>query len=68
MSSRQKGFVQSYNREGGYGFIIPYGQEDPVYVEHTALENGARTLSEGQQVTFVMDFVAGRFQALHVRP
>ncbi|MFD7026844.1 cold-shock protein [Streptomyces sp. NPDC059917] len=66
--ARIKGFVQSFNRDRGYGFLVPYGAPDAVYVERADIECGARTLSEEQQVSFTVEFAAGRFVAKHVRP
>ncbi|MDJ0382091.1 cold shock domain-containing protein [Streptomyces sp. G-G2] len=68
MTQRVKGFVQSYNRENGYGFLVPYGAQDPLYVERDDIESDPQTLSEDQQVTFSIDFSRGRFVARQVRP
>ncbi|MER5730600.1 cold shock domain-containing protein [Streptomyces sp. NPDC002138] len=68
MDTRVKGFVQSYNRDHGYGFLVPCGAEDTVYVERDDIEADPRTLSEEQQVTFTIEFADGRFVARHVQP
>lgn len=68
MSGRRKGLVTYFNQEGGYGFITPYGDEDTVYVRAEDVETEDRALSEGQQVSFVLELGEGRFEARHVRP
>ncbi|WP_330328577.1 cold shock domain-containing protein [Streptomyces sp. NBC_00536] len=66
--ARVKGFVQSYNRDKGYGFLVPYGAHDTVYVERADIEADPRVLSEEQQVTFTIEFADGHFVARHVQP
>lgn len=68
MEPRVKGFVQSYNRERGYGFILPLGETTPVYVEREDIEAEPKVLSEDQQVTFAMELGQGRMEARRVRP
>ncbi|GHI83573.1 cold shock domain-containing protein [Streptomyces xanthophaeus] len=68
MEPRVKGFVQSYNRDRGYGFILPLGSTTPVFVEEEHIEGDPRVLSEGQQVTFTIELGPGRMEAHHVRP
>ncbi|GGZ89281.1 cold-shock protein [Streptomyces subrutilus] len=68
MEPRVKGFVQSYNRERGYGFIVPLGGCDPVYVERDDIEGDPQVLSEEQQVTFAIELGEGRMAARRVRP
>ncbi|WP_328303398.1 cold shock domain-containing protein [Streptomyces sp. NBC_00435] len=68
MDSRVKGFVQSYNSGNGYGFLVPYGARDTIYVERADIESDPQTLSEEQQVSFTIDFADGRFVARHVQP
>lgn len=68
MDGRVKGFVQSYNRDNGYGFLVPYGARDTVYVERADIESEPQNLSEEQQVSFTIEFADGRFVARHVRP
>ncbi|MCY0929072.1 cold shock domain-containing protein [Streptomyces sp. H27-H1] len=67
MNDRITGYVQSYNRARGYGFLIPYGSTFTIYVEADALEPPCTTLSEGQQITFTIAFTEGRYTAHHVR-
>ncbi|MFD3699097.1 cold-shock protein [Streptomyces sp. NPDC058646] len=68
MEPRVKGFVQSYNRDRGYGFILPLGETTPVFVEAEDIEGDPRVLSEEQQVTFTIELGPGRMTARHVRP
>ncbi|WP_411102828.1 cold shock domain-containing protein [Streptomyces sp. cmx-4-9] len=68
MESRVKGFVQSYNRDGGYGFILPLGGTTPVFVEEEDIEGDPQVLSEEQQVTFTIELGLGRMAARHVKP
>ncbi|MET9609290.1 cold shock domain-containing protein [Streptomyces sp. NPDC006512] len=65
---RFTGFVQSYNRARGYGFILPLGRQEPVFVTRDALEGPTPSLSEEQQVTFTIEFHEGRLHARHVLP
>lgn len=68
METRLKGFVQSYNRDRGYGFILPLGERTPVFVEEEDIEGDPRVLSEEQQVTFTIELGRDRMKARHVRP
>ncbi|MGP3683790.1 cold-shock protein [Streptomyces sp. IBSNAI002] len=68
MEPRVKGFVQSYNRDRGYGFILPLGETAPVFVEREDIEHDPQVLSEEQQVTFTIELGQGRMSARHVRP
>ncbi|MEU9099678.1 cold shock domain-containing protein [Streptomyces sp. NPDC048361] len=68
MSERCDGIVQYFDREKGYGFVVPFGQQDAIYVRREDIEGDARTLSEGQQVSFVIELGVGRFEARAVRP
>ncbi|MEU9234771.1 cold-shock protein [Streptomyces subrutilus] len=68
MEPRVKGFVQSYNRDRGYGFILPLGETESVFVEREDIEHDPQVLSEEQQVTFTIELGQGRMSARHVRP
>ncbi|CAM5550358.1 cold-shock protein [Streptomyces tanashiensis] len=67
MEGRSKGFVQSFNRLGGYGFVVPVGSEEQVYFSAEEIEGEERTVSEGQQVSFVLVLGDGRFEAKDLR-
>ncbi|MCX5393993.1 cold shock domain-containing protein [Streptomyces sp. NPDC006482] len=67
MEGRSTGFVQSFNRLGGYGFVVPVGSEEQVYFSAADIEGEAQVLSEGQQVTFVLVLGDGRFEAKELR-
>lgn len=67
MEGRSKGFVQSFNRLGGYGFVVPVGSEEQVYFSAEDIEGADRAVSEGQQVSFVLVLGDGRFEAKELR-
>ncbi|WP_405858937.1 cold shock domain-containing protein [Streptomyces sp. NBC_00090] len=67
MEGRSKGFVQTFNRLGGYGFVVPVGSEEQVYFSAADIEGETQSLSEGQQVTFVLVLGDGRFEAKELR-
>ncbi|MFE2562193.1 cold shock domain-containing protein [Streptomyces sp. NPDC059352] len=67
VEGRSKGFVQSFNRLGGYGFVVPVGSEEQVYFSAADIEGETQSLSEGQQVTFVLVLGDGRFEAKELR-
>ncbi|MEU7024835.1 cold shock domain-containing protein [Streptomyces sp. NPDC048717] len=66
-TDRSVGFVQSYDRGSGYGFVVAIGSEEPVYFRAEDIEGGGG-LSEGQQVSFVLVLGEGRFEARELRP
>lgn len=48
-----RGTVKWFNDHKGYGFITAEGQQQEVFVHHSAIEGtGFRTLHEGDQVEF----------------
>ncbi|WP_030762767.1 cold-shock protein [Streptomyces griseus] len=67
MDNRTTGFVKSFNRRAGYGFVLPVGSEDPVFFRAEDVEGGVRALSEGQQLSFVLVLGEGRFEARELR-
>lgn len=66
-TDRSVGFVQSFDRGAGYGFVVAIGSEEPVYFRAEDVEGGDG-LSEGQQVSFVLVLGEGRFEARELRP
>ncbi|MBB4157536.1 MULTISPECIES: cold-shock protein [Streptomyces] len=67
VEGRSKGFVQSFNRLGGYGFVVPVGSREQVWFSAEDIEDESRTVSEGQQVSFVLVLGDGRFEAKELR-
>ncbi|MEV8590859.1 cold shock domain-containing protein [Streptomyces sp. NPDC051180] len=67
MEGRSIGFVHSFNRLGGYGFVVPVNSEDQVYFRAEDIEGDDQVVSEGQQVSFVLVLGEGRFEARELR-
>lgn len=62
------GTVKWFNPNKGYGFIQPDGGGSDVFVHITALEKiGARTLNEGQRVSFELATNKGRTSAANLK-
>jgi CspA family cold shock protein len=54
MSEKVKGTVKWFNESKGYGFIAPESGKD-VFAHFSAIQgDGFRTLTEGQQVEFII--------------
>ena len=48
-----EGKVKWFSNEKGFGFIEREGDEDDVFVHHSAIQmDGYRSLTEGQEVQF----------------
>ena len=48
-----KGTVKWFNEKKGYGFIVPEGMSQDVFVHYSAIQSeGFKTLNEGDQVQF----------------
>ena len=50
------GKIKRFDANRGFGFIVPDGGGEDVFVHHSELQ-GAKTLNEGQRVEY--DVVAG---------
>ncbi|MEU7701905.1 cold-shock protein [Streptomyces sp. NPDC015492] len=59
--------MHSFNRAGGYGFVVPLNSEEQVWFSAEDIEGEVRALSEGQQVSFVLVLGDGRFEAKELR-
>ncbi|MCR8934362.1 MULTISPECIES: cold-shock protein [Pseudomonas] len=54
MPNRQTGTVKWFSDEKGFGFITPEGGGEDLYVHFKAIMTwGAKSLKEGQKVSFV---------------
>lgn len=59
----EKGVVKWFNNAKGYGFILPEGSNQDVFVHYSSINmNGYRTLVTGQPVLF--DAISGN-KGLH---
>jgi CspA family cold shock protein len=49
----QQGTVKRFNREKGYGFIIPDEGGEDLFVHYSSIEgSGFRSLEEGEKVSY----------------
>jgi len=63
------GTVKWFNDAKGYGFIVPQGGGDDVFVHHTNIEGtGFKTLAEGQIVIFELEEGQKGMSATNVQP
>jgi len=62
------GTVKWFNESKGFGFITPSDGSKDVFVHYSAIANeGFRTLTEGQQVSFEVQDGAKGPQAVNVQ-
>jgi cold shock protein len=62
------GTVKWFNDAKGYGFILPEGGAEDVFVHYSAIQgDGFRTLAEGEMVSFDMTKGPKGFHATDVR-
>ncbi len=63
------GTVKWFNDAKGYGFIVPQGGGDDVFVHHSCIEGtGFKSLAEGQTVIYEMEEGQKGFSATNVQP
>jgi CspA family cold shock protein len=63
------GVVKWFNNSKGFGFIEPAGGGDDIFVHYSAIKaEGYRTLSEGQNVTYVAEQGPKGYHATEVHP
>jgi cold shock protein len=65
-----QGTVKFFRQDRGFGFIMPDGGGNDVFVHVSDLEkSGISSLAEGQKVTFDLepDKKSGRLRAVNVR-
>ncbi|OGC79576.1 MAG: cold-shock protein [candidate division Zixibacteria bacterium RBG_16_40_9] len=63
-----QGKVKWFNESKGFGFIQPNDSDKDVFVHFSAIQdNGFKTLSEGEEVTFDVTEGPKGLQAVNVR-
>ena len=64
----QQGTVKRFNQEKGYGFIIPDGGGEDLFVHYSSIEgSGFRSLEEGERVSYEVGQGRKGVQAQKVR-
>jgi len=64
----EKGKVKWFSERKGYGFITPDGGGDDLFVHHSNLAEGTRSLSEDQAVEYESAQGQKGPEATNVRP
>ena len=63
-----KGKVKWFNNSKGFGFIIGEGYDDDIFVHYSSiLEEGFRSLKEGNEVTYTLIKTDKGVQAAEVK-
>lgn len=63
------GTVKWFNDAKGFGFIVPEGGGEDVFVHHSNIQGtGFKTLAEGQSVNFEMEQGQKGWSATNVQP
>eukprot|EP00191_Tetraselmis_sp_GSL018_P015362 CAMPEP_0177596810 /NCGR_PEP_ID=MMETSP0419_2-20121207/11341_1 /TAXON_ID=582737 /ORGANISM="Tetraselmis sp., Strain GSL018" /LENGTH=84 /DNA_ID=CAMNT_0019088867 /DNA_START=246 /DNA_END=500 /DNA_ORIENTATION=- len=61
------GHVKWFNQKKGWGFIVPSDGSEDVFVHQTSVHApGFRTLLEGEEVEFSVDYSSGKKSAVGV--
>ncbi|WP_328302355.1 cold shock domain-containing protein [Streptomyces sp. NBC_00435] len=68
MNERLIGFVEWYDRATGCGSVVPLGSTIPIRVHRADIAGECKSLSAGQQVSFVIELGPTGFEARHVLP
>lgn len=63
---KQTGKVKWFNKDKGYGFIVPDDGGEDVFVHVSALESDIETLRDGQAVSYFLTTHRGRTKAINV--
>lgn len=64
----EKGKVKWFSERKGYGFITPDGGGEDLFVHHSNLAEGTRSLSEDQAVEYESAQGQKGLEATNVRP
>jgi len=63
------GTVKWFNNSKGFGFILPDGRQEDVFVHYSGISgDGYKTLEEGQKVSFELEEGPKGLSATNVTP